>query len=203
MKGSNTVYASGGIYYNLIKTHELYGAYVKGCNGVNVVNNTIIFENHNPAAAIGLYANTGADDASNCVVKNNIVIYTGTGDFTAVGIGAGTGNEVDYNLYYCPNGTLRFLIAGAYKTLAEWQALGYDTHSIVLTDEQLNGLFTDFANGDYSLKTGSVAIGSGVALDAAYDDGLDASTNWGTDSQTPIVVTKQQGENWDIGAYVH
>jgi hypothetical protein len=49
----------------------------------------------------------------------------------------------------------------------------------------------------------SPSIGSGVALDAAYDDGLDASTNWGFDTQLPVVITKQQGANWDIGAYVH
>ena len=74
---------------------------------------------------------------------------------------------------------------------------------ILLTDEKFNELFTDFANDNYALATGSAAIGAGVALDAAYDDGLDASTVWGADTVLPVIVTKKQAAAWDCGAYVH
>jgi len=45
--------------------------------------------------------------------------------------------------------------------------------------------------------------GNGVDLGVDYDDGLDAMTNWGNKNTVPNVITKQQGANWDIGAYVH
>lgn len=46
------------------------------------------------------------------------------------------------------------------------------------------------------------AITGGINLGSPYDYGLDISTNWGNDTQLPIVITKQQSSNWDIGAYI-
>jgi hypothetical protein len=114
--------------------------------------------------------------------------------------------EIDYNIYYKNNvnGSDHFAkVDGAWLTFAQWQALGFDAHSIYLTAGQYAGLFTDPSNGDFTLKIGSVAIGAGVDLGASYDDGLDASTDWGDSSTVPVIVTKQQGASWDIGAYVH
>jgi len=189
------IYTEKGVQYNIFK-NTVIGVSITGMNNVAVANNTI-HTTYNDA--IGLENKTGSEGT---VFKNNIVAMLGTGSNYGAKVINGTTNYIDYNLYYSPNGTLKFS-DGSDKTFAQWQALGYDTHSIVLTTEQYNGLFNDAINNDFSLKTGSVAIGSGVALDAAYDDGLDTSTNWGTDSQTPVVVTKQQGANWDIGAYIH
>src|ERR1035437_1904823 len=39
--------------------------------------------------------------------------------------------ESDYNIFYCEAGTPIFTYLGTQKTFAEWQALGYDTHSII------------------------------------------------------------------------
>jgi hypothetical protein len=120
-----------------------------------------------------------------------------------VGIVEGASAVVDYNVYYSLLAK-PFNVQGVYKTFAEWQALGYDAHSVMLTSmAQVRALFTDYDNSDYSLKAGSVVIGVGETLDAAYDDGLDASTVWGSDTVLPVVVTKQQGTAWDIGAYIH
>jgi len=107
---------------------------------------------------------------------------------------------VDYNIYYSPN-ALVFYIDGVAKTWAEWQAAGHDAHSIVLTEAQFNGLFTDFVNGDYTLKTGSLAIGTGANIGEAYKNKLSAISHWGSSTQAPIIVTEEQGDNWNIGAY--
>jgi hypothetical protein len=47
------------------------------------------------------------------------------------------------------------------STLAQWQALGYDTHSFVST---ASALFMDPANDDYRLAVGSPALDTGVNL---------------------------------------
>ncbi len=202
IKHTGDTQVSGGVYGNLLINQLVYGALAKGVDGVVIANNTVIYSACTPAGgAIGLIANTAGTDSDNCVVKNNILVYTGEGNFTAVLIEGGAANVVDYNIYYC-TGTLRFSVGGAFKTFAEWQALGYDEHSVVLTEAQFNALFANFAGGDYSLPVGSAAIGAGETLDAAYDDGLDASTDWGGDTEVPTVVTKQQGAAWDCGAYV-
>ena len=175
--------------------------YSKGAQQIIINNNTIIMTERvtQPEFGIALLVNTGGDIPNGCVVKNNIIISLSSNTFNAINVGAEGTNDIDYNIYYCPNGTLQFIVAGVAKTFAQWQALGHDTHSIVLTDAQYNGLL----NADYSLKAGSIAIGAGVALDAAYDDGLDASTAWGNDTTLPVIVTKQQAAAWDCGAYVH
>jgi hypothetical protein len=202
IKGSNTIYDNGGIFYNIVKNMTYYCTVSKGVDKLYINNNTIVCDT-TPTAGVGLIANTGGDDVDSCVVKNNIIICYDTGTFNAILIEAGLGNKIDYNIYYSPNADLRFKINGQSKTFAEWQALGYDTHSVVLTEAQYNGLFTDPENGDYSLKAGSVAIGAGTDLGTNYKDGLSSLTNWGADDEVPSVVTKQQGAAWDIGAYIH
>ena len=205
LKGSTgTVYTEGGSLYNVL-LESVAPVYIKGAQSVNVFGNTIVNKSLDFGVAINMVANTGGDEPDNCVIKNNIIIGMGTGtnlmisDLNAPGA---TNNVSDYNLFYCPNGTLRFASEGNPKTFSEWQALGYDANSKVLTDEEFAALFTDFDNNDFSLLSGSVAIGAGETLAATYDDGLDASTNWGDDSTLPVVVTKQQTAPWDIGAYV-
>jgi len=199
LKGiATTVYTAKGVTYNVFKDFKR-GAYLKGANAVNIFNNTFV-SSLLPDYAVRLDINAGGDAASNCVIKNNIFICLAAGTYNAVQFLNGSADNVsDYNIFYCPNGTLNFTDGATSYNFAEWQAHGQDTHSIVLTDAQYNALM----NADYTLKVGSAAIGSGVALNAAYDDGLDASTNWGTDIQTPVIVTKQQAAAWDCGAYVH
>jgi len=114
---------------------------------------------------------------------------------------AANGCTADYNIYYTTVAK-PFLIGATEYTFAEWQALGHDAHSVMLTEAQYNALFADAANDDFSLPAGSVAIGAGEILAAAYDDGLAALTDWGSDSEVPTVVTKQRGAAWDCGAYV-
>ena len=111
----------------------------------------------------------------------------------------GSNNVFDYNLYYCPNGTPNF----GGTTFALWQASGQDTHSKILTDGEFAGLFTDYVNDDFTLPTGSVAIGCGTNVGANFDDGLDITTTWGSSTTIPVIATKQQGASWDVGAYVH
>ena len=174
LKGSTgTVYTSKGCTYNVI-LESARGIYLKGVQSVVVSNNTIINKTIDFTWGINMAVNSGSDESSNCVIKNNIIIALGTGTNYMIK-DEGTNNDIDFNIYYCPNGTP--LWGGL--SWANWQAAGNDLNSIVLTDEQFNNLFTDFDNNDFSLTTGSVAIGNGVDLGVNYNDGLDESTNWG------------------------
>lgn len=186
--------------YNIFKDGAMLA---KGVDHGRFFNCTSVITENFPDVITNLSMNSNVGVNSDYgVVKNNIFVYLGVDSWYMMILG-GTGQEIDYNLYYCPNATLKFQHNTVDKTWEEWQALGFDTHSRVLTDEEYEGLFTDPDNGDFSLKNGSVAIGFGTDLGASYNEGLDASTDWGDDSTIPTVVTKTQGGSWDVGAYIH
>jgi parallel beta-helix repeat protein len=200
LKGSNSDYTNCVVQSNIFVNNTAYGIYFKGVNNCKVYGNTLI-NNGEEEIRHTYNVGLGTDDAIGNKVKNNIICNT-VGGYLQVIVGALTNIESDYNVYYSPLAK-PFSSGGVDKSFAEWQALGFDIHSIFLTANQYANLLTNTLNKDFSLKAGSAAIGTGVALDAAYDDGLDASTVWGTDSQLPVVVTKQQSASWDIGAYIH
>ena len=200
---SGLSYSGKGIFYNIFKNGTT-GVVDGGMDGLMVCNNTFIYTG-SPTWIIALYDHGGTPPhPSGCIVKNNILIALGTGGISFIeSYQDAAVNDIDYNLYYCPNGTLLFRHSSGLKTFAQWQALGYDTHSRVLSAAEYAALFTDAANDDYSLPAGSAAIGTGSNLGAAYDDGIDASTDWGSDTETPTIITKQQAAAWDCGAYIH
>lgn len=190
------------IYYNISVNCE-NGISTKGGHNQIIINNTIV----NPLAN-GIYCAFNPEGATSnsedTLFKNNIIVDTGA-ERTLYMINLDSGSTIvsDYNIYYSANNDILFKVGGDIYTFAQWQALGHDTHSVVLTSEQLAALFTDYDNGDYSLAIGSEAIGAGTVLDADYDDGLAASTDWGSDNELSSIVRKRQGAAWDCGAYVH
>ena len=200
LKGSTgTVYTAKGFTYNIEKEFKR-GVYIKGAQSVNIYNNTFFSDSITPDYSIRLSDNTGGDAASNCEVKNNIFVYLGSGTYQPIQIlNGGTGNDCDYNFYYCPNGTLEFQNSNGVRTFAEWQSDGFGVNSKILTDNEYNNLFTDVSNDDFSIN---VMPYSGEDLGLDYDDGLDSATNWGVTGVIPAVVTKQQNTNWDVGAYI-
>ena len=190
---SNTIIQS-----NIFTNNLNYGIVGAGAENFSILNNTLV----NNATEIYLYANIGANGADGITIKNNIIIGETSASLINWDANSGTGHTIDYNIYYSPLAT-PFIVAGVAKTWAEWQALGYDEHSVMLGSlAEAKALFTDYDNGDYSLIDGSAAIGTGETLAAAYDDGLDASADWGDATTVPTVVTKQQTGSWDIGAYI-
>ncbi|MHC4713164.1 MAG: putative Ig domain-containing protein, partial [Planctomycetota bacterium] len=89
--------------------------------------------------------------------------------------------ESDYNVvmeYFALDDGAQIL------NFAQWKARGYDQHSIQASD---TALFTDPANSDYELKSGSPAIDAGTALNDVTDD-IEGTSR-------PL------GDGHDIGAY--
>jgi hypothetical protein len=171
--------------------------------------NNLLYNNH--ASGISLYAIDGAHGSSNNQVFNNAIVMAPNSRFV-INIPhdsgkAPVGNVIKNNILYTPDNHGSVLIAAktvsgfqsdhnvvvnqfydnggnSLLTLRQWQALGYDLHSIVATPAQL---FVDPANNNYALKAGSPAIDAGVTLPQVPTDILG--------------VTRPQGLAYDIGAY--
>jgi hypothetical protein len=162
----------------------------KGASGVQYYNNTTSNDS-NGTNAVSIVVNDDTPDnwpSNDVIFKNNIIETDGT---RCMLYGAGNSGLVsDYNILYTPN-EIAF-VSGVSKTWAQWQSDGYDA----------NGYDSDPLLTNLIPQTGSDAIGGGETLNAAYDDDLDASTDWGDASTVPVVVTKQQTAPWDVGAYV-
>jgi parallel beta-helix repeat protein len=197
MNGDISMGGDGIISYALIEDNIIYENGVAGGSGINMdgvtnslIRNNLLYDNH--ASGISIFQiDGGSGSHDNRVLNNTIVMASdgrwginvpGTGDTNnklfnniiynyhswrgSITIGSPTlsGFESDYNVvmdrFSTDDGDTRI-------TLAQWQALGYDTHSIIATPTQL---FVDVSADDYHLKAGSPAINAGTLLGDVTDD---------------------------------
>lgn len=189
-KHSGGVVTNGSVSYNVsVGGHIL----IFGLEDAKRYNNTVYMNAAFDNTALS-FSDNGGGDPDGCDGKNNLIEATVDNTYTLNSIQDVTGLESDYNLFYQVGGSALFRLDAVAKTFAEMQSAGFETNSLNDQDPLLDA--------NYIPQSGSPAIEGGIALDAAYDDGLDSSTNWGGDSSLPSVVTKQQTGSWDIGAYV-
>jgi parallel beta-helix repeat protein len=197
---------------NAIWENGREGGSAINCDGVDdsIFRNNLLYNNH--ASGISLYAIDGAHGSSNNKIYNNTVVMAVNSRWP-VNIphdekSPPVGNSVENNILYTPDlnhGSILIasssvagfksdynVVVGRFSdnnwlstvTTAQWQALGFDAHSIVSTPAQL---FVDPVNQNFQLKTGSPAIDAGRAL---LDVPLDI-----------LGVTRPQGLAYDIGCY--
>jgi hypothetical protein len=194
LKSNGMTNTTGGVAYNIInKTGDI---------GVNIYNDTFYSNeakwtsNSNPGTAYGLidiFANDGLSPwvySKGTKIKNNI-FYTVNqiSNITIEDSADLTGFESDYNVFYCESGTPMFNYLGSSKTFAQWQALGYDTHSVVV-----NPNFMDFTN-----FIPSSPLNYGTNLGSTWQTGLSTSAVWNIGS-TPSMAN--QTGTWQVGARV-
>jgi hypothetical protein len=183
---------SGGVAYNIV-IDPAVGVVVKGMSNVNIYNNTFYQTRTYEETGRGLidiYTNTDATPTSyahGTKIKNNI-FYT---KYQTINIRILDNDcfidfECDSNLYWCEAGTPEFEVNGSVKTFAQWQALGYDTHSVVINPNFINT--TDFVP--------SSRLNYGTDLGSAWQTGLSIDAVWGT---TDPATTIQNG-TWQVGA---
>lgn len=190
VKAPGTDLSNSTVHHNII----INGALTLKSQKLKIYNNTF----YRDLAGYN-HTNTKYDDTFYCidnVFKNNIFITNGDYNFLLDDV-----NQTiisDYNLYYNPTGNM-----APGQTFAQWQIAGQDANSRFLTVGELAALLTNIANDIYTLPVGSLAIGYGVDLGEDFKDGLDASTDWGSETELPTVATKQQGDSWDCGAFIH
>lgn len=187
VKGSNTNYSNLIAKYNLFKDNLSYGVYFKGAKFSKIYNCTLEDNGHE----FHYTSNTGLDGSSgntvkNCILSNNngYAYY-----FDALSYAGGNVSE---------NNTIYFINKLAYNGTSDinpsqWNSDGFDLLSVFANPLLVNLIPSQ----------NSPAIGVGADLGVNYNTGLDASTNWGSESQLPVVITKQQPVSWDCGAYIH
>lgn len=190
--GHNMTYTSGGAAYNILKNAKL-SLRIKGMNGVHVYNNTFYNDVYSDlsSAIIEIDANNDRSIPAPSLgarIFNNI-FYTKY-QIPNVRIESWCLNdfESDYNIFYCETGTPVFVISGVLKTFAQWQALGYDTHSVVV-------------NPDFISTTSFVPVSRlnyGTDLGTEWITGLSASATW----SSLYPATAAQNGTWQAGARV-
>jgi hypothetical protein len=193
-KSNGFTYTSGGIGYNIFESSFKVGAAAKGMNGVKFYNNTFYNTRNVNEGVIGsVYIVSNFDDPSNlpstnCQVYNNVFYTKHQVANIYCDMASLTGLQCDYNLYWCEDGEPVFKIAGKQITFSQWQAMGYDTHSVVI-----NPNFVDFTS-----LVPSAPLNVGKDLGLTWQNGLAINNLW--NQQDPF--TNPQGAAWQVGAYV-
>lgn len=190
--GFNMTNTSGGAAYNIVKNAKL-SLRIKGMNGVRVYNNTF----YNDVFA-DLSSSIIAIDANNdnsipapslgTRIYNNIFYTAYQIPNVRIEPWCLDDFESDNNVFWCEAGTPVFEISGELKTFAEWQALGYDTHSIVVNPGFVNtNGFVPASRLDY-----------GTDLGAEFQTGLSESSEWSSNNP----ATADQNGPWQAGARI-
>ncbi len=198
---------------NIIWNNGAAGGSGINADGVDdsMIRNNLLYNNH--ASGISLYGIDGAHSSSYNKVYNNTIVMPAGARFVVNipddgSVAPPVANEVENNILYTPDSfhgsvlTAKAHVSGFVSdynvvvnhfsddngntsiSLAKWQALGYDVHSIEATPSEL---FVNPAAVNYQLKTGSKAINAGASLTAVPVDILG--------------VRRPQGPAWDIGCY--
>lgn len=193
---NNMSNGSGVVAYNIIISPAT-GVVIKGMSDVNIYNNTF-YQSRTYAETgrglIDIYTNTDVNPTSashGSKIKNNIFysIYQ-TVNIRILDNDCLTGLECDYNLYWCEAGTPRFEVNGSIITFAQWQAMGYDTHSVVVNPNFTN--ITDFVPAS--------RLDYGTNLGSALQNGLSTTAVW-TVGKSPM--TTDQNGTWQVGARIY
>lgn len=192
---NNMTNTAGGVAYNIVKSGAV-GINIKGMSNVKIYNNTLYTDRTTSETWRGLiYIYTHIDVTPNSVshgtkIFNNIFYTKHQTYCIQVDDAESTiGLESDYNIFYCESGTPVFYYCGARKTFAEWQALGYDTHSRVI-----NPNFKDLVN-----FVPAARLDYGTDLGSEWVKGLSVNARWGT---TDPETVNQNGK-WQVGAVIY
>ena len=196
-KAQGMINTSGAIMYNVVRNTK-YGTTCKGIAGTKIYNNT--YYNNNSMGGIFIYVlkhDNGGPGSSNVKIKNNIfMIDAASTQDKFIGIydnESKVGFECDYNVYFRAGASsaINFSVwdgtSNVTITWAQWQALGYDLHSIIVNP----GLNT-------TTLVPALAVQNAVNLGVPYNVGLNPSNTWNRGNP----VTKVQGSAWQNGAFI-
>ncbi len=165
IKGTQDFLGVGGAVANLLfNSNNVVSIHCKGTKNVPVVNNSIYANNGAIPVSGYIYSkiNEQSSDtpATGTKIHNQIIMATGNadvGNMVNIDLTSIPNAEIDGNLYYAPNASLRFVYGGnSYSDLASWNA------AISGTDFEGDPMFVDPENGNFELQAGSAAIGIGV-----------------------------------------
>ncbi len=188
----NMTSTTGGFAYNIVRNSQVH-VRVKGMNGVPIFNNTF-FDNNTPANAfiyISLNPDNGKAASTGTKIKNNIFYTTtGKGMIYAQEPGDLSGLVCDYNVYYSSTGSPRFYNGSSWLNFIQWQALGYDLHSVVLNPQFI----------DVTSLVPTARLNYGTDLGTSFQAGLSVKASWVVGSSP---ATTNQNGPWQVGAIIY
>jgi hypothetical protein len=191
-EGSNMTYTSGGAAYNLIRNAKL-SLRIKGMNGVHVYNNTF-YNDESAEMAVSLIDIDANNDRTvpapslGTRIYNNIFYTRYQVPNIKVESWCLSDFESDYNVFYCETGTPLFDVSDVLKTFTEWQAMGFDQHSVVVNPDFVNT--TDLVPAS--------RLDYGTDLGNEWNNGLSTSANW----SSPYPAIAPQNGTWQAGARI-
>jgi parallel beta-helix repeat protein len=216
MNGDISMGGDGIISDAVVEGNTIHDNGVGGGSAINMdgvqdseIFNNLIYNNH--ATGIAMYQIDGGDASKNNKVYNNTIIQPSDGRWNIIAVNGSTGNTL-YNNILINHHSFRGSIAidaasstgfvsdynilvnrmsnddgNSNMTLSQWQALGYDLHSMIADPE--TQIFVDYANSNFHLLQNAQAVNAGtnLVLPIVFED-LDN-------------ISRPQGSGFDIGCY--
>ncbi len=210
-QGGDGISTDPEIYGNIIYENGVAGGGAINLDGVQgaFIYNNLLYANH--ATGIALFQQDGAEPALNAVIVHNTIINASNARWCILAVNGSAGAQVfnnilinqhawrgsialdqdaesgfdsDYNIVV---NSLSNEGDGLTMTLTEWQALGYDAHSMLAAP--LGNIFIAPGSNDYHLLDNAQAVNTGNAA-AAFGVNEDIEG-----------VSRPQGAEHDMGAY--
>jgi parallel beta-helix repeat protein len=209
--GGDGIISNAVVEGNIIHDNGVGGGSAINMDGVqdSEVFNNLIYNNH--ATGIAMYQIDGGDGSKNNKVFNNTIIQPSDGRWNILVTDGSSGNTLYNNIlisHHSFRGSISIDAASttgfvsdynilvnrlsdddgnSNMTLAQWQSLGYDLHSMLADPE--SQIFIDYTNGNFHLLQSAQAVdaGTNLVLPIVFED-LDN-------------VTRPQGSGIDIGSY--
>lgn len=142
---------------NLIYNPGSNGIYIYGASGGIIENNTVVYSKPSAgyygALALARYDTFLSHD---WVIKHNIFSSQNVSALVTTSTSPLPNMTIDYNLYEGSKFYQRIDSTFTPKTTAQWQAFGYDQHSVFA-----NPLFKDVSTSNYQLASNSPACAGG------------------------------------------
>jgi hypothetical protein len=210
-QGGDGISTDPEIYSNILFENGVGGGGAINLDGVQgaFIYNNLLYQNH--ATGIALFQLDGAEPSINAVIVGNTIINASNARWCILAVNGSSGAQVfnniiinqhawkgsialdadavpgfdsDYNILV---NSLSDQGDGQAMTLAQWQALGYDAHSLLAAP--LNEIFVAPGSDNYHLLNGAQAINAG---NNAFSFGVNEDIEG-----TP----RPQGGQFDMGAY--
>lgn len=210
-QGGDGISTDPEIYGNILYENGVAGGAAINLDGVQgaFIYNNLLYENH--ASGIALFQQDGAEPSIDAAIVHNTIVNASNARWCILIVNGSSGAQVfnniiinqhpwrgsialdpdavpgfdsDYNIVV---NSLSNEGDGTSMTFEEWQALGYDEHSMLA--DPLTDIFAAPASGNYHLSTNSQAINAG---NSAFAFGVDEDLEG---------VSRPQGSQHDMGAY--